>query len=258
MTLDKSIVTSVIKTAVEEMKRHCHFTEDTNLKATSELAFKEVLWRSWNKALTAVNAFSLHGSAPSAEQAVAACIHAGLDKSNVSCSQGAFLLKYPNFIYRIRKEISGFIATPKGILRFNEPSGPVFGIPPEEFHAFLTAFDALFPDLKEAAGVVMTELSEYITEIKRQKMVEKVHGKVIGALVEEHLSPLGIKAQWWIRGEDVFVVFTKDDLSGSMEVTFEELEKTLLDTQAIQSILTSLRKHPRRGPSIPFGYILNK
>ena len=69
------------------------------------------------KALKAADAYTLHGSAPIAEAVVSACIHAGVDKNKVKMVHfsGWFTIEFPNLVYSIRKEISGYTARPEGV-----------------------------------------------------------------------------------------------------------------------------------------------
>lgn len=146
------------------------------------------------KALKAADAYTLHGSAPIAEAVVSACIHAGVDKNKVKMVHfsGRFTIEFPNLVYSIRKEISGYTARPEGVKTWREFQ-TVIGFKPEDFAQFSFAFDTLYPDILQAVGEVMTSVQEIILQRKKEHMIQQQEVTVKG-LLDQYLKLLKIRA----------------------------------------------------------------
>lgn len=174
------------------------------------------------KALKAADAYTLHGSAPIAEAVVSACIHAGVDKNQVKMVHfsGRFTIEFPNLVYSIRKEISGYTARPEGVKTWREFQ-TVIGFKPEDFAQFSFAFDTLYPDILQAVGEVMTSVQEIILQRQKEHMIQQQEVTVKG-LLDQYLKPLKIRAGFFLENGVVNLSLRKGKiLEGHISVPIE-------------------------------------
>ena len=117
MEIDKNIIKAAADYALMHFRKGSRWGESYDTGKIRQEILESVIEGSWAKALKAADAYTLHGSAPIAEAVVSACIHAGIDKNKVKMVHfsGWFTIEFPNLVYSIREEISGYAARPEGV-----------------------------------------------------------------------------------------------------------------------------------------------
>lgn len=124
----------------------------------------------------------------------------GIDKQKVKMVHfyGWFAIKFPNLVYSIRKEISGYTAKPEGVKTWREFQ-TVIGLKPDEFAQFLFAFDAIYPDILQAVGDVMTSVQEIILQRKKEHMIQQLQEVTVRGMLDQYLKPLKIRAGFFLE-----------------------------------------------------------
>ena len=139
MTIDKSIIRSACMAALHRFRkeRSCE-----PLAKFPDLAIKmkaDVIGRVWNRALESIDAYNFKEPAANAEAAVAACIHAGLDKFHIDYTNNLYLLRMEHLNYRVCRELSGFTAFPLPPGRSRYYNRQSLALSKDEFADFLFA-----------------------------------------------------------------------------------------------------------------------
>lgn len=231
MDIDKNIVKAAARYALMHFKKGSHWGDSLDPGEIRQEILDFVIEESWVKALKAIDAFILHGSAPVAEAVVAACIHAGIDKQKVRMVHfnGFFMVDFPHMAFSIRKEISGYIARPE-VVKTITVFQTVIGLNPDEFVQFLFAFDALYPDMLKAVDELMECVNDIILERKREQMVKQLQEVTVKELVDQYLTPLKIKCYFSVRDANVHLRLRKGKtLEGYMDIPFDKLKERLQD-----------------------------
>lgn len=246
MEIDKSIIKAAADYALMHFQKGSRWGESYDTGKIRQEILESVIETSWAKALKAADAYTLHGSAPIAEAVVSACIHAGIDKQKVKMVHfsGWFAIKFPNLVYSIRKEISGYTARPEGVKTWREFQ-TVIGLKPNEFVQFLFAFDAIYPDILQAVGDVMTSVQEIILQRKKEHMIQQLQEVTVKELIDQYLTPLKIKAYYSVHDNNVHLRLRKGKkLEGTLDIPFNKLKERLQDTETIRKSLVAVRRDP--------------
>lgn len=246
MEIDKNIIKAAADYALMHFQKGTRWEETYDTGKIRQEILEAVIEVSWAKALKAADAYTLHGSAPIAEAVVSACIHAGIDKQKVKMVHysGWFTIEFPNFVYSIRKEISGYTAIPEGVKTWRGFQA-VIGFKPDEFAQFLFAFDAIYPDILQAVGEVMKSVQEIIVQRKKEHMIQQLQEVTVREMIEQYLKPLKIRASYFLEDGIVNLTLRKGKkLKGYISVPFGELREKLQDTEGILKSLTAVKRDP--------------
>lgn len=238
MTLDNTLVAACAKTALRHFSSELRWKDDIDETEMRLSLFSDMVGRCWHRALNDNDAFTVRDETPVVEKAVAECIRSGLDRSKVTCKHDFIRLKYPNFVYQVHKEISGYTARPVGASFDRNFFRLVIGFPPERFAAFLQAFDALAPAIRSAVEWLMGQMRDIMIEIKRERMVCQVREKVVAALIQEYLTPIGVSADFHVAcGYVSLHLRSGDTLEGHLTIPFENVREELSDSGKILSLM---------------------
>ena len=174
MTIDKSIIRSACMAALHRFRkeRSCE-----PLAKFPDLAFKmkaDVIDRVWNRALESIDAYNFKEPAANAEAAVAACIHAGLDKFHIDYTTNMYLLRMEHLNYRVCRELSGFTAFPLPPGRSRYYNRQSLALSKDEFADFLFAFDRAVPEIKTALVPVLEKAREILVENEKELMIKRI------------------------------------------------------------------------------------
>ena len=224
MEIDKSIIKAAADYALMHFQKGSRWGESYDTGKIRQEILESVIETSWAKALKAADAYTLHGSAPIAEAVVSACIHAGVDKNKVKMVHFScwFTIEFPNLVYSIRKEISGYTARPEGVKTWREFQ-TVIGFKPEDFAQFLFAFDTLYPDILQAVGGVITSVQEIILQRKKEYMIQQLQEVTVKGMIDQYLTPLKIRAGFFLENGVVNLSLRKGKkLEGHISVPFEK------------------------------------
>ena len=250
MEIDKSIIKAAADYALMHFQKGSRWGESYDTGKIRQEILESVIETSWAKALKAADAYTLHGSAPIAEAVVSACIHAGVDKNKVKMVHfsGWFTIEFPNLVYSIRKEISGYTARPEGVKTWREFQ-TVIGFKPEDFAQFLFAFDTLYPDILQAVGGVMTSVQEIILQRKKEYMIQQLQEVTVKEMIDQYLTPLKIRAGFSLENGIVHLSLRKGKkLEGHISVPFEKLLEKLQNSEGILKSLVNVKLEPEFRP----------
>ena len=246
MEIDKNIIKAAADYALMHFQKGTRWEETYDTGKIRQEILEAVIEVSWAKALKAADAYTLHGSAPIAEAVVSACIHAGIDKQKVKMVHysGWFTIEFPNLVYSIRKEISGYTAIPEGVKTWRGFQA-VIGFKPDEFAQFLFAFDAIYPDILQAVGEVMKSVQEIIVQRKKEHMIRQLQEVTVREMINQYLRPLKIRAGFFLKDGTVNLSLRKGKkLEGHLSVPFGELREKLQDTEGILKSLATVKRDP--------------
>lgn len=250
MEIDKSIIKAAADYALMHFQKESRWGESYDTGKIRQEILESVIETSWAKALKAADAYTLHGSAPIAEAVVSACIHAGIDKQKVKMVHfyGWFAIKFPNLVYSIRKEISGYTAKPEWVKTWREFQ-TVIGLKPDEFAQFLFAFDTLYPDILQAVEGVMTSVQEIILQRKKEYMIQQLQEVTVKEMIDQYLTPLKIRAGFSLENGIVHLSLRKGKkLEGHISVPFEKLLEKFQDSEGILKSLVNVKLEPEFRP----------
>lgn len=174
MNIDKSIIDSTVKSVLRGYRLDYRHGTLSDFGDASSRAEAQLMSGIWTKALISCEGFCFRESAVRAEAAVAACIHAGLEKRCIRYSNNRYLLQLPNFNYLIYREVSGFTALPVSVSSAMYGNREAIGLDKETFAEFLFSFDALVPDIRSAADGIRQAIHDDLLEKEKEAMVSRI------------------------------------------------------------------------------------
>lgn len=186
----------------------------------------------WSRILGELGAFTDNGKAVNAEAAVAALIHAGLDKKDLKYKNNTYKIRMPNFSYRVTREKTGFGAE-TGVGR----ECRIHGLSAEDFADLVVKFDTLASDIHEAGEGLFKELMKKLEDERRKEMALQLAMTTVESILSEFIKPLGIEYSTSIHGDRVSVHMTQTK-EADFELPISELAEKMKDTE---SVLASMK-----------------
>ena len=174
MVIDTSIIDSARAGIMKKLQVEYRYSGISDYSILAKEVSKDMICSIWNKALLSIDAFNFKESACNAEAAVAACIHAGLDKNNIQYSTNHFRLKMPNLEYSVIRELSGFTAHPVPALFAFMRQLSAIGLSQQEFAEFLFAFDSIVPEIKKANSELLVEIRDVLLEREKERKIKLI------------------------------------------------------------------------------------
>ena len=174
MTIDPSIISNACSSELRRFRRE---HSRAPLSRFPELSFEiryEVIGSVWNRALEANDAYNFKEPAANAEAAVAACIHAGLDKGRIDYSINIYHLSLEHLEYSVYRELSGFTAFPYPRSRYQFLDKRAIGLSKTEFAEFLFAFDKIVPDIQVAVNQLLEDARTILVENEKELMIRRI------------------------------------------------------------------------------------
>lgn len=174
MTIDKKVIRSSCLIELHRFERERSHEPLAKFPNLSNKMKADVIDRVWNRTLELIDAYNFKEPAVNAEAAVAACIHAGLDKQRIDYTTNMYVLRMEHLNYRVCRELSGFTAFPLPQSRSGRYDRKSLALSKDEFADFLFAFDRSVPEILAALIPVLEKAREILVENEKELMIRRI------------------------------------------------------------------------------------
>ena len=255
-TLDLDSIIEKSSETVLTMKDGYHYIRDIDYDSfeyKSAMLYEKLNGEVFRRVVDAVLKDTGESDAMTAEQGVAAMIHAGLDKSRIRFRSMSFTCPLKNCKCKVNKETDGLSVCLGSAGKWTPSTTLPSRLSPVNFASMILQYDDIvIPQIQDATAKLLEELRRQDAVRQQKKLAAEMESMTVRSLIEQFVTPLGIHADFRIRKGKVHIDFSQY-LKGEADIPMEELSERLRDAAAVLSLLKPHELPDEDAPSRRFG-----